>query len=549
LIGLVTNLAYYGRLSTQFTSPAGNHLGVFAIGVPIVGGLVVGLLARYGSAAIRGHGIPDVMERVIHGESRIPARLTILKPLSAAIAIGTGGPFGAEGPIIATGGALGSMFGQLLKVTADERKTLLACGAAAGMSATFGAPLSAVLLSIELLLFEYRPRSLIPVALASATAMGVRIANGGSAPIFSVPMMKAPDDWSLAVYIVIGALIGLIAVGIVRITYFIEDSFAKLPINWMWWPALGGIAVGVIGYFEPRTLGVGYENIIAALAGTTAGVALLVFSVLKFTSWTIAIGSGTSGGTMAPLFTIGAGLGGALGGFAAAAMPGLGIDPRVAALVGMAAMFAAASRAPLTSVLVAFETTRQPLSLLPLLGGCAAGYLISLLLSRHSLMTEKLARKGTPVDHEYAADHLAHVLVREVAESEVETVRADETIGSVRARLEQGFSSHQGFPVLGADGRLVGVITRQDVENRGHSPEVLIRNVLRRPPAVVYEDNTLREAADHMVVERVGRLPVVARDDPFRLIGIISRSDLLGAHGSRIDASRLRQRSRSFSSG
>lgn len=546
LIGLVTNLAYYGRVSTSFVSPAGNHLGAFAILIPVLGGIVVGGIARYGSAAIRGHGIPDVMERVLHGESRIPVRLTILKPLSAAIAIGTGGPFGAEGPIIATGGALGSLFGQLMRVTADERKILLACGAAAGMAATFGAPLSAVLLSIELLLFEYRPRSLIPVALASAAAAGVRIAFGGGAAIFAVPMMRAPDDWSLAVYILIGGLIGLITVGIVKLTYAIEDRFEKLPINWVWWPAIGGLAVGIIGYFEPRTLGVGYGNIIAALAGSTAGVALLVFGLLKFASWTISISSGTSGGTMAPLFTVGAALGGAFGGFAAWLMPGLGIDPRVAALVGMATMFAAAARAPLASVLVAFETTRQPLSLLPLLGGCAAGYLISLLLSRHSLMTEKLARKGAPVDHEYAADHLAHVLVGEVAARDVESLRDDERVGDVRTRLEAGFSSYQGFPVLDAAGNLIGVITRRDIADSAHSAETPIRNLLTREPVVVYEDNTLRDAADHMIVEHVGRLPVVHRSDPLRLTGMISRSDLLGAHGSRIEAARTVQKTRKF---
>lgn len=541
LMALVTNLAFFGRVSADSSSPAGNHLGLWVIVIPIIGGLIVGLMARFGSTAIRGHGIPEVIEKVLYGESRIPARVMFLKPLSAAIAIGTGGPFGAEGPIIATGGALGSIVGQFLRVTADERKILLACGAAAGMAATFGSPVSAVLLSVELLLFEYRPRSLIPVALAAAVAAGVRIAFNGSAPVFAVPTMSTPSGGALMVYVVIGALVGLAGVGVSRITYMIEDLFEKLPIHWMWWPAIGALAVGVIGYFAPRTLGVGYENITGALGGSIVGGALVILVVMKFLSWSIYLGSGTSGGTMAPLFTIGAGIGALLGASAVAAIPAAHVDPRVAALVGMAAIFAAAAHAPLASIVLAFEMTRQPLGLLPLLGGCAAAYLISLLLSKNSIMTERLARRGSPVRHEYAADHLSHVLVRDVAARDVVTLGAAELASEAWERIESVGHSHRGFPVIDDNGSLIGVVTERSLRTGGSAT---VHSLISRPPAVVYEDNTLREAADHMVIEKVGRLPVVSRDAPRVVTGIISRSDLLTAHEPRLRAARETQRAR-----
>jgi len=546
LIGLVTNLAFFGRLSTAFTAPAGTRLGPWVMVVPVIGGVIVGAMARYGSAAIRGHGIPEVMEKVLYGESRIPARVMFLKPLSAAVAIGTGGPFGAEGPIIATGGALGSLVGQVLRVTADERKTLLAAGAAAGMAATFGSPVSAVLLAVELLLFEYRPRSLVPVALAAAVASAVRIAFEGAAPVFPIPDLAPPSGAALATYAALGALVGVLAAGITRLTYGIEDLFERLPVHWMWWPAIGAVAVGVIGYVEPRTLGVGYGNITDAISGTIAGRALLVLVVLKLVSWAIYLGSGTSGGTLAPLFTVGSGVGAWLGAALAAAVPGLGVDPRVAGLVGMAAIFAGASHALLASVVFAFETTRQPMGLLPLLAGCTAAHLLSLLMSRHSIMTEKLARRGASVRTEYAADHLAHVLVRDVTSRDVVSLRADQSLGAVRDWLASRAdgSTHQGFPVLDPAGELVGVVTRRDLLDPAHPPERTVLSVVRRAPVVVYEDSTLRDAADHMVLEQVGRLPVVTRARPRTVVGMLTRSDLLSAHASRLRATHKRTHAR-----
>jgi len=544
LIGLVTNLAFHGRWSTAFVDPAGHRLGAWVIAVPVVGGLVVGAMARFGSRAIRGHGIPEAMEQVLLNESRIPPRMTWLKPVSSAIAIGTGGPFGAEGPIIATGGALGSLFGQLAHVTADERKTLLAAGAAAGMAAVFCAPVSAVLLAVELLLFERRARSLIPVALAATAGTGVRILLEGSEPMFPMPALPAPDLPALAAYLVLGLAIGVVAVGVTRLTYAVEDAFEKLPLHWMWWPALGGLAVGVVGYVAPRTLGVGYDNITAVVSGELGLAAMLALALLKLVSWSLALGSGTSGGTLAPLFTIGGALGGAAGLALAQVAPWLHVDARMAALMAMAAIFAGASRAFLASVVFAFETTQQPHGLLPLLGACAAAYLVSGLLMRHTIMTEKIARRGVRVPSDYAADYLDQILVRDACTREVVTLRAAQPLGEVRAWLRGGAAQarHQGYPVLDEDGRALGVLTRRDLLDPAATDDAPLGRLLRRPPLAVREDHSLREAADHMVEADVGRLLVVQRQAPHALVGIITRGDLLAAHARRLREARRRYR-------
>ncbi len=538
LIGLITNVAFYGRISTELTSPAGGHEGWWLLVIPSVGGLIVGLMARYGSSAIRGHGIPEVMENILHARSRIPVRMLFLKPLSAAVAIGTGGPFGAEGPIIATGGALGSLIGQWLRITADERKTLLAAGAAGGMAATFGSPVAAVLLAVELLLFEYRARSVIPVAFAACAATAVRVVVFGSAPAFATPSIPQPGGIALAGYAALGVIMGVAAVLISRAIYGIEDAFERIPLHWMWWPPIGALAVGVIGLIEPRTLGIGYEYIEQIAAGEIVGIALLMFVVLKFLSWSIYLGSGTSGGTLAPLFMIGGGIGASLGVLAMRLLPGAGLNVTTAAIVGMAALFAGASHALLASVIFAFETTRQPMGLLPLLAGCSAAYLVSLLLSPHSIMTERLARRGRAVRTDYAVDYLSRVLVRDVALKAVVTIDAHRTLAETRKWLNGGGApaAHQGFPVVDENGDLAGVITRRDLTDPRHSESSRIRDIIRREPAVVFDDNTLRDAADHMVREGVGRLPVVARTEPLRVIGIVSRSDLLAAHHKRLQA-------------
>jgi len=550
LIDIITNLAFFGELSLASRTPAAavDHLGWFVVVIPVVGALIVGLMARYGSKAIRGHGIPEAMEQVLTNESRIPARVTFLKPISSAISIGTGGPFGAEGPIIATGGALGSVVGQMMRTTAAERKTLLAAGAAAGMSAIFGSPVSAVLLAVELLLFEFRPRSIIPVALAASLAAGLRMAFEGAEPVFPMPDLAQPPLAALTVYILFGGIMGLIAVGVTRAVYAVEDCFERLPIHWMWWPAIGAVAVGVVGYFAPNTMGVGYYNIANLLSDKLAVSAVIWLCTLKFVSWAIALGSGTSGGTLAPLFTLGGGIGAVLGAAAAAIAPGLGVDVRIAALVGMAAIFAGASRAMLASAVFAFETTLQPFGLLPLLGGCAMAYLVAAALMRNSIMTEKIARKGVRTTGEYEADTLDQVYVCDVMSRNVVTVRAYDRLDDIRKWLQNRSrqSSHQGFPVLDARGTLVGVVTRKDLFLAPNPEGQRIVDVASTFPRFVYDDCTVRQAADHMVNHDIGRLPVMSRKRPGELVGIVTRSDVLSVFRRRVSDRQIQEPSLRF---
>lgn len=538
LIALITQVSFFGRFSFESVAPSADLLGPWIIVIPVLGALFIGLMARFGSPAIRGHGIPEVMDRVLYSKSRISPRVMFLKPLSSAIAIGTGGPFGAEGPIIATGGAFGSFIGQILHITADERKTLLAAGAAAGMAATFGSPVSAVLLSVELLLFEYRARSIVPVALASSAATVVRYILVGADPMFEMADVAPLTGAALASYILLGIVIGAVSVAVSRAIFAIEDAFERLPIHWMWWPAVGAVVVGVVGYFDPRTLGVGYYNIDQILTGELFGTTLLLLILLKFVSWSIYLGSGTSGGTLAPLFIIGGGLGSLLASVAVGWVPGLDLDPHVAGLVGMAAIFAGASHAFLASVVFAFETTQQPMGLLPLLAGSGAAYLTALLMMRTSIMTERLARRGTHVHTEYAVDYLSQVTVRQAAARDVTVLEADATVNEVRIWIVTGEkgAQHHGFPVVDKDRKLIGVLTKNDLFAADQDSQSPIRKLINRPSVVVYEHNTLREAADHMIREGVGRLIVVDERTPRVIRGIITRSDLLLAHQQRLDA-------------
>jgi len=500
LIDGITNLAFYGRLSFEPASPAGNHLGTLVIAVPIIGALLVGLMARFGSRAIGGHGIPEAMEKIILAESRIPPAITFLKPLSAAISIGTGGPFGAEGPIIATGGAFGSLTGQWIHISASERKIVLAAGACAGMAAIFGSPLAAVLLAIELLLFEFSARSVIPVALACVTGAGMHFLLFGHEPVFSMPAIPVAPNGALAIYVLLGAFVGVVAAGVSRSIYWIEDMFEHLPIHWMWWPAIGAIAIGVVGYFAPHTMGVGYDNITRLLTGSTPLKVVIFLCALKYLSWSISLGSGTSGGTLAPLFTIGGALGALLGTVILSWFPDTGINIPTAALVGMAAMFAGASRAWLTSIVFALETTGQFNGLLPLLAGCIAAYFVSFFLMKGSIMTEKILRRGVKTPDAYEPDILRNVAVRQL----VVPVNADAVFEySISASDDAGMAAelmgqHNIDTLLVKDGeKVIGTVTSRaliDYYSRQRQREVQYESPARTRRILVQGRKLLRHS-------------------------------------------------------
>lgn len=533
LIQLCTNLAFHGILSTREATPDFSTWGAWGIAVPVIGGLIIGVMARWGSPAIRGHGIPEAMQAIGIAESRIPARVAILKPLSAAISIGTGGPFGAEGPIIATGGAIGSLAGQWLPSSPIQRKILLAAGAAAGMTAIFGTPLAAVLLAVELLLFEYRGRSFLPVALAAGTAMALRSLFHEPLPMFPLTLDRVPDLPISFGSFLTGAVCGLLAVILTKAVYALEDRFEKLPVHWMWWPAIGGVAVGVIGWFDPRTLGVGYDNLRMLLDGHLAVTAIALLAALKFLSWCIALGSGTSGGTLAPLMTVG-GAAGALCAHALHGLPYLADFPLgLGVLIGMAATFAGASRAFLASVAFAFEATHAVQSFGPLLLGCGAAVLVSRLLMRETIMTEKLARRGVRIPSDYEPDFLHGLSVGAVMERQPLAVGPDERVADLASRLSTPATPWHDvrlIPVTDADGSLLAIISRTDLFaalEAAPAATVLDAGVLN--PITAHAEDPLAVAIDRMIRHGLGRLPVVDRSPVPKLIGLLTRRAIFHA--------------------
>jgi H+/Cl- antiporter ClcA len=535
LIYLITNLSFYGKFSFA-SGTISNHLGLFIIIVPVIGGLIVGIMARFGSAAIRGHGIPEAMEQVLTNESKIKPIITFLKPISAAISIGTGGPFGAEGPIISTGGALGSVAGQIMHITASERKVMLTAGATAGMAAIFGTPLASVLLAIELLLFEFSPRSIIPVALACVTGAGMHYALFGTEAVFAMPDIPEPSAIALVTYILLGAGIGVIAALVSKSIYLIEDAFEKLPVHWMWWPAIGAIAVGVVGYFAPYTLGVGYSNISALLSGKLTIQLILGLCFLKFISWSISLGSGTSGGTLAPLLTIGGAFGLLLGMFVQRIFPGSQINLPTCALIGMASMFAGASRALLTSIVFAFESTMQPHGLLPLLGACIAAYFVSFFLMKHgTIMTEKINRRGVFTPNAYEADILQRLSVEAVMQEDPAVLSGDNTVAEVKewARETANGSLPKNLAVVDDNENLIGIVILRTILERSNDDTTPVSTLVTGKNIYVYNNSQLSFAVDVMHRFKVNFLPVVDRNNKKKVIGVLTPQDVFAAYRKR----------------
>jgi CIC family chloride channel protein len=542
LIAVITNAAFFMRLSALPATPEGNHLGLWVIAVPVVGAIAIGFMARYGSEKIRGHGIPEALEAILLGRSLIDPRVAVLKPLSSALSIGTGGPFGAEGPIIMTGGAFGSLFAQLFDLTAAERKTLLVAGAAAGMSAVFATPVGAVLLAVELLLFEWKPRSFIPVTVASLVAALARVPLLGAGPIFPVLAHPALSPQALAMAVGVGVIVGLGSGALTNLVYFCEDLFPLLRIHWMWWPALGAIVVGIGGYLDPRVLGVGYGTIHQLMLGQLLGASLLALVIAKSVVWAVALGSGTSGGVLAPLLMIGGGIGALLGVASGAGDPGLW------AMIGMAAMMGGTMNSPLTGTVFVLELTHD-LNILPeLLAGSAAALCVTVLLLRRSILTEKLARRGQHIAREYSVDVFEVMRVSDVMDPNPPMVASSSTVAELSDAIARGnspLSRRQATLVVDGSGRLAGVITRGDILRALADGTAGSRTVLEASATdveVAYPDETLQSAVGKMLRRGIGRLPVVDRADAGRVVGYVGRADILAAR-SRVHAEEeLRER-------
>ncbi len=514
LIGLFTNIFFYHRFVAEFLSARHNQLGLWVIPIPVIGGIIVGFMAKYGTSKIKGHGIPEAMEAVMVNRSRIEPRVAILKPISAAIAIGTGGPFGAEGPIIQTGGAVGSLVGQAFHTTGSERKVLLACGAAAGMSATFNTPIAGVILAIELLLFEFKARSFIPLVIASTLATAVHMQLLGAGPMFKVTPMDFGVPHALPFYLLLGLLCGLAAVGFSKLLYWTEDQFEKLPVDELWWPAIGALGLGIIGYFVPRVLGVGYDTIGDILNANLAWKLLLVIMVAKAVALVISLGSGTSGGLLAPMFMSSAAMGGVFAMGMDRLFPSANLSAGAFALVAMGAVFGAASRATFSFIIFAFEITRDYNSVLPLmLVSVIADGIAMWLMPRASIMTEKLARRGLHIHQDYEADVLHQVRVSETMDRDVPKLPATMKISELSdliARRDPEVSRHQGMLILDSEGKLVGVITRGDVMralDKDESGGLTVLDAGTRDVVVTYPDEMLHDASAKMLRNNIGRLP------------------------------------------
>lgn len=529
LIGVITNLAYYLRVSSAFVSPGLGRLGTWTVLVPAVGGLLVGLMAYYGSEKIRGHGIPEALEAILIGGSKIEPKVAALKPISSAIAIGTGGPFGAEGPIIMTGAAFGSLFAQFFHLSSAERKTLLCAGAAGGMAAIFSAPFAAILIAVELMLFEWKPRSFIPVALSAVVASAIRVPLLGAGPVFAVTPHAPLAAKGLLVCLAVGLIAGLASVVLTSLVYGCEDLFSRLPVHWMWWPMIGGLFVGIGGLIDPRVLGVGYDSIHAMLTNKIVGEAVIALLIGKALVWTIALSSGTSGGVLAPLLIIG----GALGVLESRFIP-VG-DPGIWAMVSMAAVMGGTMGAPLTAIAFTIELTHD-INLLPaILITCVMSQVVTVLLMKHSILTEKIARRGTHIMREYIVDPLEVVRVSEVMDPRPPTVQAGMLVSEFAERIAKGdpvLTRRQATCIIDEAGRLVGIVTYGDILRAiemGTNPAATVLQAGSTNLVVAYPDQVLREAVTDMVRNDVGRVPVVSRDDPHRLVGYLARSGVMAA--------------------
>lgn len=536
LIGLFTNLAFFHTWSATFRSVGAHHLGPWVIGIPVIGGLIVGVMAKYGTTKIKGHGIPEAMEAVLVNRSRIEPKVALLKPISAAIAIGTGGPFGAEGPIIQTGGALGSLVGQVLHTTAVERKVLLACGAAAGMSATFNTPIAGVILAIELLLFEFKSRSFIPLVVASTLATAVHMQLLGPGPMFSVAQVDFGIPHALPFYLVLGPLCGLAAVALSKALYWVEDTFEKLPIDELWWPAIGALGLGIIGFFVPRVFGVGYDTIGDILNGNLAWKLLLVVMFAKFAALVLSLGSGTSGGLLAPTFMWSAAMGGLFAMAGNHLFPSAHLSPAAFALVAMGAVFGAASRATFSFIIFAFEITRDYNSVLPLmLVAVIADGIAMLFMPRSSIMTEKLARRGLRVFQDYEADVLSQVTVAETMEKDAPVIPAGTRVGDVAdgiARHDPAVARYEAMLITDKEGKLAGIVTRGDILKAldlDKTGAITVEQAGKTNLVVTYPDELVSEAAAKLLRFEVGRLPVVDRADEHKIVGYLNRAAILAA--------------------
>lgn len=535
LIVLLTNLALFHTWSWQARSLSELQPNWTLFVTAIAGALIVSLLAKW-APLIRGHGIPEAMEAILTKQSRIAPRNAIAKPISAAVAIGTGAPFGAEGPIIVTGGSIGSLLGQVLPVTPSERKILLAAGAAAGMSATFGTPLAAVILAIELLLFEFSVRAFVPLVVAASIAGGMHSALFGQGPLFQVPTHDFAGLRVLPAFVLLGVACGVLAIVLSRGLFFIEDLYRRLPVSQFWHPVIGAVIFATVGLFVPRALGVGYDAIDDVLNARLAIATVAVLAFAKLIAWWFALGSGTSGGTLAPILLISSSFGTVVGAGLNHVLPGPEIAIGAFAVVAMAATFGAATQATFAAIVFVFELTGDYNVILPLMLATVVADLVYSAVNRDSLMTEKLRRRGLNLGRHYGVDPFTRARVADIMSTDVETVSQSATFGEARARFD--VHGHGAYPIV--DGpRLVGIITRGDALGDDCDDEQPVIDCATNHVVTVAPTDTAQTALRIIVDEQIEHLPVV--DGDHHLVGICTRTDLLKVRRDQLESERRQE--------
>ena len=544
LIGLGGGL---GAVAFRWLIDAFRHLfldkGVELLGhpyllplVPAIGGLLVGFLVLRWAREARGHGVPEVMAAVATEDGRIRPRVAIIKSLASALCIGSGGSVGREGPIVQIGSALGSSVGQLFGLSDQRLKILVGCGAAAGISATFNAPLAGVIFALEVILGDFTISAFSPIIISSVLATALSRHMIGNEPAFSVPQYHSVSPFELFYYAILGILVGIATVGFTRFLYKMEDGFDRLRISEYIKPVIGGFLVGGIGIFFPQVLGVGYDAITEVVQNHTGLSFVIALLLAKFLATSLTLGSGGSGGIFAPSLFMGAMLGGIFGTAVHTLSPGLTAEPGAYALVGMGAFVAGTTHAPLTAMLILFELTDDYKIILPLMLATTISTLIAKWIESESIYTLKLSRRGLRINQGIDISILESIRVRDILNRDVVSIKPGTSLGEIVDLLQQ--SEFTDFPVIENGQVLRGLVSFQDIRpviTRDELYSLLIAaDFMCGDPPTIREGDSLLDALKVFTQNDIYHLPVVNGTEYHRLVGIITRSRLMERYDEEI---------------
>ncbi|MBW1768813.1 MAG: chloride channel protein, partial [Deltaproteobacteria bacterium] len=508
----------------------------FRIWVPALGGLVIGPLVYFLAREAKGHGVPEVMEAVALRSGIIRKRVVFIKSLTSAICIGTGGSVGREGPIVQIGSAIGSTIGQLLRVSADRIRTLVGCGAAAGIAATFNAPIAGTMFAIEVVLGDFGLAIFSPIVISSVVATAVSRHFLGDTPAFIVPAYELISVWELPLYVILGLFCAVAAVTFTTLLYRSEDIFDHLRFPEYLKAALGGLILGVMGLLFPHILGVGYAAIDLSLMEGLSLWLLFVLALCKILATSITIGSGGSGGIFAPSLFIGAMVGGFFGTVAHQIFPEATASPGAYSIVGMGAVVSGTTHGPLSAILILFEMTGDYKIILPLMIACIISSMASSQLLEESIYTLKLARRGVNIRDGKEINVLKSIRVKDVMNSEVETIPENLSLGRLAEKISK--SKYNSFPVVVGDDNLTGILSFfdcRDVIFDKNLKNLVVAKDLATPEVVTVSlDDNLYNALEKITLKDFSILPVVSPDNPSQLLGVLTRRDIIGAYSKAV---------------